>query len=227
MTMIKMLYVLFFLLLQNTFLLAQNGVKFGFRAGYSMATQYGILVPDIPYTVDVHYRHGLAGGLLIYYPITESFGMQQEFLYVQKGSMEDIDLIDRPIKTHTEYDLNYFEIPIVMRYSFAKVKNCTIYGCSGFTLSIFLNGEYRLSGVVELEGVPISFSDTNEIKGVDTFDYGFLYGAGVDCMLFGKQCFFEYRFTIGWNTLMMPTAEGEEPAPLRNQDYLFTIGLYL
>jgi hypothetical protein len=224
----RMLYtLLFFLLLINNALFAQNGVKFGVRAGYSMATQYGILAPDIPYTVDVKYLHGLSGGLLIYYPITESFGMQQEFLYVQKGSIEDINLKDRPIQTHSEYDLNYFEIPIVMRYAFAKVKNCTIYGCSGFTLSILLNGEYRLDGIAEIDGIPISFSDTNKIKGVDTFDYGFLYGAGVEGKLFGKQCFFEYRFTIGWNILMMPTAEGEEPAPLRNQDYLFTVGLYL
>jgi len=205
---------------------AQKGIRFGVRAGYSMATQYGIIEPDIPYTVDVFYRHGLAGGLLIYYPITDSFGMQQEFLYVQKGSIEDIVLKDRPINTHTEYDLNYFEIPIVMRYAFIRVGDFTLYGCSGYTLSILLNGEYRLSGVAEINGIPVSFTDVNKIDGLDIFDYGFLYGAGVDTKLFGKQCFFEYRFTIGWNTLMMPTAEGEDPAPLRNQDYIFTLGMY-
>jgi hypothetical protein len=218
---------LFFLFLQNTFLLAQHAVKFGFRAGYSMATQYGILEPDIPYTVKVQYRHALSGGLLVYYPVTDLFGIQQEFLFVQKGSREDINLKDRPIKTHTEYDINYFEIPIVMRLTFARVKNCTVYLSSGFALSILLNGEYRLSGVADFEGVPLSFSDTNKIDSVDIFDYGFLYGAGVDCILLGKPCFFEYRFTIGWNTLMMPTVKGEDPAPLRNQNYLFTVGFYL
>jgi hypothetical protein len=218
---------LLLLLLPGTFLMAQNGVQFGFRAGASMATQYGILAPDIPYNVDVYYRLGLVGGLLIYYPVTESFGIQQEFLYVQKGSAEDIALKNRPIRTHTEYDLNYFEIPIVMRLAFLRVKNCTLYTTSGFALSILLNGEYRLSGVAEIEGVPLAFSRTNQVKSVDIFDYGFLYGAGVERRIFGKKCFFEYRFTIGWNTLMMPTAEGEDPAPLRNQDYLFTAGLYL
>jgi hypothetical protein len=226
--MIRMRYTgLFLLLLQNTFLMAQNGAKFGFRAGYSLATQYGILAPEIPYTVDVHYRHGLAGGLLIYYPVTESFGIQQEFLYVQKGSAEDIALKDRPIRTRTEYDLNYFEIPVVMRLAFVRVKGCNIYCTSGFALSILLNGEYRMSGVAEVKGVPLAFSNTNKIKSVDIFDYGFLYGAGVERKIFGKRCFFEYRFTIGWNTLMMPTAEGEDPAPLRNQDYCFTLGMYL
>jgi len=226
--MIRMRYAcLLLLLLPNTSLMAQNGVKFGFRAGYSLATQYGILAPDIPYTVDVHYRQGLAGGLLIYYPVTESFGIQQEFLYVQKGSGEDIAMKNRPIRTHTEYDLNYFEIPVVMRLAFLRVKNCTVYSTGGFALSIRLNGEYRLSGVAEVKGVPLAFSNTNKIKNVDIFDYGFLYGAGVERRIFGKRCFFEYRFTIGWNILMMTTAEGEDPAPLRNQDYLFTVGLYL
>ena len=215
------------LLLLQSSLAAEDGVKFGFRAGYSMATQYGIHEPDIPYTVDVFYRHGLVGGLLIYYPITESFGMQQEFLFVQKGSREDIVLKDRPIRTHTEYYLNYFEIPIVMRYKFAKLGDFAIYGCSGFALSILLNGDYRLSGSAEIEGEWIDFLDERKIEGVDVFDYGFLYGAGIEAELLGKQCFFEYRFTIGWNTLMMPTAEGEDPAPLRNQDYTFTVGFYL
>jgi hypothetical protein len=123
--------------------------------------------------------------------------------------------------------MNYFEIPIVIRLTFADLQSVRLYITSGFALSILLNGEYRLSGIAEIDGVPVSFSDTYKIKGVDIFDYGFLYGAGVDFEIFEKQCFFEYRFTIGWNILMMPTAEGEEPAPLRNQDYLFTVGLYL
>lgn len=223
----KILFTLIVLILLLPHVLpAQTGARFGVRVGYSMATQYGITIPNIPYTVDVFYRHGLAGGLLIYYPITDVFGIQQEFLYTMKGSIEDIALKDRPINTHTEYDLNYFEIPIVLRYFFLQLGKAKFYGTSGFALSILLNGEYRLSGVAEINGVPISFKDTNKISGLDTFDYGFLYGAGFDFPLWGRQCFFEYRFTIGWNTLMMPTAEGEAPAPLRNQDYLFTLGLY-
>ena len=206
---------------------AQGGVRLGVRGGYSMATQYGILQPDMPYTVDVFFRHGVTAGLLLYYPITPTFGVQQEFLYVQKGSLEDIDLLDRPIFSHTEYDLNYFEIPVSIRYAFGSIGETTFFGTSGIALSILLNGEYRLSGVAEINGETANFSDTNSIETIDIFDYAFLYGAGVQRELLGRQTFFEYRFTIGWNTLMMPTAEGEDPAPLRNQNYFFTLGFYL
>jgi hypothetical protein len=203
------------------------GVKIGFKAGYSLASQYGILEPDIPYKVDVDSRHGVAGALLIYFPITESFGIQQEYLFVQKGSREDIELKDRPIITRTEYDLNYFELPISMRLAFARIKKCNIYMSSGFSMSILLGGEYRLSGTVEINDELATFEDTNKIDSIDLFDFGFLYGAGVDCQLFGKKCFLEYRYTIDWNTLMMPTAEGEDPAPLRNMNYVFALGFYL
>lgn len=208
---------------------AQTGVRFGLRGGYSLSTQYGIDVPGIPYTVNTTWRHGFAGGLLVYFPITESFGIQQELLYVTKGSREDITMNAQPVKTHTEYNLNYFELPFVFRYTFVKFKNLKIYGSSGFALSILLNGESSLTGTVDVGGGTIVSipPESTKLEGVDIFDYGFLYGAGMDFNLFKKNCFFDYRFNIGWNTLMMPTSAGQDPAPLRNQNYTFTLGIYL
>jgi hypothetical protein len=216
-------------MLSNYNALAQTGVKFAFKGGYSMATQYGIEDPDIPYAVEVAYRHGFAVGFLAYYPITDYFGVQQEVLYVQKGSREDIKMLYMPVETHTEYDLNYFEIPITFRYTFARLWDIDIYGSTGFALSIMLDGEYRLSGQVLVEDGEESepFSETSEIRNVDIFDYGFLYGAGIEFDLFSKKWFFEYRFNIAWNTLNMPTVEGGDPAPLRNMDYIFVLGMFI
>ncbi len=223
------LFVLILIFLTGSSAFSQTGAWFGIKGGYSLATQYGIDDPSIPYSVDVAYRHGFAGGVMIYYPITESFGVQQEFLYVMKGSREDIRMLEMPVTTHTEYDLNYFELPFVFRYTFIRLWDFDVYGSSGFALSILLNGEYRLNGTVEYgdDRDPETFSESNKISGVDIFDYGFLYGAGIEFELFGTKCFFEYRFNIGWNTLMMPTFEGGDPAPLRNQDYIFVLGVLM
>ena len=206
---------------------AQTGVRFGLKSGYSMSTQYGITDPSIPYSVDTHYRHGFAGGILVYFPVTESFGVQQELLYVTKGSREDITMVSPPLNSHTVYNLNYLELPFVFRYTFVKLGNFKIYGSSGFALSILLNGESDLNGVVDVGGMQIPIAESTKLEGVDIFDYGFIYGAGLDFNLFKKNCFFEYRFNIGWNTLMMPTSAGQDPAPLRNQDYIFALGIYL
>jgi hypothetical protein len=42
-----------------------------------------------------------------------------------------------------------------------------------------------------------------------------------------RNGFFEYRFNIAWNTLNMPTVEGGDPAPLRNMDYIFVLGMFI
>lgn len=218
--------VLFLSLLLSNSLSAQTGVLFGFKGGYSLSTQYGITVPGLPYTVDSLYRHGMVGGVMAYFPITESFGIQQELLYVMKGSRQDISMTVPLFHSRSDYNLNYLELPIIFRYVFAKLRDFKIYGSSGFALSILLNGKSRTEGMVTMGGIQMPFVESTKMEGLDIFDYGFLYGAGLEFNFLNKKCFFEYRFNIGWNTLMMPTSAGQAPAPLRNQDYIFTLGMY-
>ena len=122
--------------------IAQTGVRFGFKAGYSLATQYGITPADNTYKVDSHGRNGIAGGIFAYFPITESVGIQQELLYAMKGSRQNVT-ITTPVNVNTvsEYDLNYFEMPIILKYKFVNVKNFGIYGSTGIALSLLMNGE--------------------------------------------------------------------------------------
>ena len=126
----------------------------------------------------------------------------------------------------SEYKIDYFELPILFRYTFAKIGSVGIFGSSGFALSVLLNGEYAVDGDIDIGGTLVSFSQDGETDGLDQFDYSFIYGLGVKFNLFDQNWFFDYRQTIGWNTLLMPTFEGEEPAPLRNQAYAFTLGMY-
>ena len=207
-------------------LFGQTDFRFGFKGGYSLSTQYGITPKDLEYTVDSFFRHAFAGGMIFDFGITESFGIQQEFLYVQKGSRQDIGIPDEDVTTHVEYDLNYFEIPIVFHYTFIHLGNFKIYGAGGYVMSIMLSGEVRLDGIAIVDGSEAYFTYKTDMEGVDIFDYSFLYGAGVEFPLFGFNSFLEYRFTIGWNTLEMPTFPDEPPAPLRNQSYNFTFGMY-
>jgi hypothetical protein len=221
-----------FLLLSISFLFsesmtAQTGVRFGLKAGYSLATQYGITPADNTFMVDTHARNGFAGGVFAYFPITESVGIQQELLYAMKGSRQNVT-ITTPVKVNTvsEYDLNYFEMPIILKYKFVNIKNFGIYGSAGIALSLLMNGEYRITSTIDMGGPPVIVKESGNIKGLDTFDYSFVYGAGTDFKLLNKDFFIEYRMTVGWNTLAMPNASGAAPVPLRNQDYIFAIGMY-
>ena len=214
-------------LLTSGFVNAQTGVRFGLKAGYSLATQYGITPADNIYTVDSNGRNGFAGGAFLYIPITESAGIQQEFLYAMKGSRQDVTVsVPVSVNTVSEYNINYFEMPIVLKYKFVQFRNWGIYGNAGIGLSLLLGGDYFITSTINAGGPPIVVNEDGDMKGLDTFDYSFVYGAGTDFRLFNMDFFAESRMTIGWNTLAMPNATGADPVPLRNQDYVFGIGMY-
>jgi hypothetical protein len=220
-------FLVLFVCIVSSTLSAQTGVRFGLKAGYSMALQYGIEPADNTYEVETQSRNGFAGGVFAYFPITESVGIQQELLYAMKGSGQDVTMTTPAnINTVSEYKLNYFEMPIVLKYKFLNIKNIGIYGSTGIALSLLLNGEYDITSTINMGGPPVVVKESGDTKGLDTFDYSFVYGAGTDFKLFQKDFFLEYRMTVGWNTLAMPNATGAAPVPLRNQDYIFAVGMY-
>lgn len=224
----KITYLLLFILfLFYGSVNAQTGVRFGLKAGYSLATQYGISPADNTFEVDTDNRNGFAGGALAYFPITESVGIQQEFLYAMKGSRQDVTMsVPFNINTVSEYNLNYFEMPVILKYKFVNIKNFGIYGSTGIALSLLMNGEYKITSTINMGGPPTIVKESGDMKGLDTFDYSFVYGAGTDFKLLSKDFFIEYRMTVGWNTLAMPNASGADPVPLRNQDYIFAVGMF-
>ena len=206
---------------------AQTGARFGWKAGYSLATQYGTSPADNTFMVDTQGRNGFAGGVFLEFPITESVGIQQEFLYAMKGSRQSVTITTpADVNTVSAYELNYFELPITIKYRFVKIKDVKIYGSTGIALSLLLNGKYDITSTINMGGPPIIVNESGDMKGVDTFDYAFVYGAGAEFKLFHKVFFMEYRMTIGWNVLAMPNASGADPVPLRNQDYIFALGMY-
>ncbi|MBU1013666.1 MAG: PorT family protein [Bacteroidetes bacterium] len=224
----KSLFALFILfILLSKFSTAQTGLEFGFKAGMNIATQYGINQPNIPYDVDSDARYGFTTGIILSFPITDVFSVQQEFLYTAKGSRQQVTMTQPPISTYSEYNINYFELPIIFRYNFVNIGNAKIFGSSGFALSMLLSGKYSVDGVIDMGQVQVPFSESGNTDGLDTFDYSFIYGLGMEFNLFNQKCFFDYRQTIGWNTLMMPSSEGGEPVPLRNQTYTFALGIFL
>ena len=228
----RKLSLVFFVLtlLLSISLSAQTGARFGLKGGYSMALQYGIDPADETFIVDTKSRHGFAGGIFVYFPVTESVGIQQELLYTMKGSRQDVT-ITTPVKINTvsKYNLNYFEMPFLLRYNFVKISNFNLYGSTGIALSLLINGDYSITSTIEAAPPPVPpivDKISGDMKGLDTFDYSFLFGAGADFNLLNLDFFLEYRMTVGWNTLAMPNSTGADPVPLRNQDYVLSLGLY-
>jgi hypothetical protein len=213
-------------------------ISWGFKAGLSLSQNSGIMERDAEYGVSSEYRKGFAGGLFLYMPVTARFGLQQEVLYVQKGSRQDIsiEILDIPTVLDVTYDMDYIEIPVLMRYTWIRRGGRTFYSFAGGALSLKVNDRYKLSGIIDdgVEQVPL-YADS-DMSEVEMFDYSFIAGIGYEHEVWSRHLLVEYRFTIGWNRLEMPTYgyvpfEDEdilienEPVPLKNQAHLILFGL--
>lgn len=213
--------------------------SFGLRTGVAFAQHTGVEERDSEYEVHSEWRTGLTGGVFIYWPITPRFGIQQEAVYTQKGSSQkiDVDILEVPTTLDVTYEMDYIELPILMRFTSIQWKNASLYSLMGTALSLKISDRYVLEGDVDDGEQIVPLSADSDMSEVEMFDYSFVYGMGVERSVGGRLVALEYRFTIGWNTLYLPTyayvpfGEDEEvliendPVPLKNQTHSVTLGI--
>jgi hypothetical protein len=210
------------------------------RLGPSYSQHYGNRERGLEYEVQSGGRTSITGGISLYLPVTDRFGLQQEICYVRKGSRQAIgvDVLEIPTVLDVTYDLDYVEIPVLLRFNWKTSGAPTLYSLAGFALSLKVHDRYTLQGEVDDGTQVVPLHADAAMPEVDLFDFGFVYGMGAGLNVAGRALTLEYRFTIGWNTLAMPTYayvpfEDEEilvdnpPVPLRNQSHWVTLGVRL
>jgi hypothetical protein len=212
-------------------------MTFGLKGGASFAQHYGIKERHPDYEVNSHWRESFAVGAFLYFPVTNRFGLQQELLYIRKGSHQDIgvDILDVPTVLDVTYDADYIEIPVLLKFTWLKSEGMALRSFSGFAMSLKIHDAYHLVGEVDDGTQVVPLHADADMSEVDMFDFSFSYGTELGFHLWGRQLALEHRFTIGWNTLAMPTYAyvpfgdeeiliENEPVPLRNQNHLVLIG---
>jgi hypothetical protein len=213
-------------------------VSFGIKAGSAFSQHYGIEERDPEYEVSSRWRTSYAIAAFIHVPVTARFGMQQEVVYARKGSRQfiGVDVVDIPTVLDVRYEMDYLEIPILTRLVWLRTPGVDLYGLAGFAMGLKINDRYTLTGEVTdgEETVPVrADSDMSE---VDLFDFSMVYGLGVEFPIRSMHLLLEYRFTLGWNTLAMPTYAyvpfddeqiliDNDPVPLRNQSHAVMAGV--
>jgi hypothetical protein len=210
----------------------------GFKGGLSLAQHQGTEPRDMEYSVSSSMRRGMAGGVFLILPVTRRFGLQQEVLYVQKGSRQDIgvEILDIPTVLAVSYDLDYLEIPVTLRYHWLIKRGVDVYTLAGFAFAIKVHDRYRLSGLVDDGTEVIPLRADSDMSEVDLFDFAFTYGIGVELPKGSWRILLEYRFDLSLEALPLPTYayvpfEDEEvlidnePVPLRNQCHMLMLGI--
>ena len=213
-------------------------ISFGLKTAVAFSQHSGIEERDSEYDVSSSWRTGFSASAFLYVPITPRFGIQQEISYVQKGSRQviGVEILEVPTVLNVTYDMDYLEIPVLLRFTWHESRRWTLYSLSGTALSVKLNDRYVLEGELDDGEQVVPLHADSDMSEVDLFDYSFVYGFGLETPAFGHSLVLEYRFTIGWNTLMMPTYAyvpfGDEtllidndPVPLKNQSHAIMMGI--
>ena len=214
-------------------------VHFGFKAGLALAQHQGTEPREPEYTVSSTMRRGVAAGVFMILPVTRRFGLQQEILYVQKGSHQDIGvtILDIPTVLEVTYEQDYLEIPLLLRYHWLLKRDRNLYTLGGFAFGLKIHDRYRLSGSVSDGTETVTLSADDDMSEVDIFDFAFTYGVGVEFPALGGQFLVEYRFDLSLGALPLPTYAyvpfgdeepilvDNEPVPLRNQCHMVMLGV--
>lgn len=211
----------------------------GVKAGLSLTQHQGVEDPRLPYSVDSGWRRGVAAAAFLHFPVTDRFGLQQEVVYVQKGSRQTIgvDILEIPADLDVVYELDYLEIPLLTRFVWLRSPRYDLYSLGGFAFALKLDSRYRLDGVVADEEQSIPLRADAAMDEVDIFDFAFVYGTGLEVSAWGRRLLLEYRFTLSLDRLPLPTYAyvpfgpddevriENDPVPLRNQAHAILLGI--
>jgi len=215
-------------------LLAQAPAALGVKLGMNLSQHYGTKSDEGDYEVSTGLRPGFIGGVYLDFAAGDNLELGFEALYAMKGSQEKIKItrmeldnqmqeLERPATMKVKYHLDYLELPVLLKLKVVKLENIHLSAIAGTAVGIKLHGNHNLEGKVYLPDSDGGFSEIlisehSNLSDVNMFDFSFVYGGGLDFCLFYPMSI-EYRFTLGWDYLYLPTYELFEPVALRNQSW--------
>ena len=171
-----------------------SGKKFhiGVKAGLNLADAYGDDVDDImsfagALGVDKQVRVGAVGGLFMSYAPISWFSIQPELLYSQKGVKLEWFGAEAVAK------LDYIEIPVLAKLNIpiGAVKPNIFVG-PAFAFNIVARGTVDVGGTTVVSG---SLKDAG--ADIEAFDFGLVFGGGVDFEVGSVLVTLDGRYTLG------------------------------
>ena len=188
---------------------AQTGASFGVKAGVNFAKLDFSGDDD---GVDFDQRMGLVAGAFVLVPMTETFGLQVEGLYSQKGAEVDSpDFGGQVVEGRFEFD--WFDVPVLARYTIPSSTNTSFHLFAGPSFSFKLGAK----SVFDFDGEEDEQDVDDQFKG---FDLGLVIGAGVD---FGKFTI-DGRYTHGLTDLNDFDDFDEEIVEVKNRVFSIMAG---
>jgi Outer membrane protein beta-barrel domain len=192
---------------------------FGVQGGLALTNHWSTQEKGGNYTVESSIKAGFAAGALAVFRISRIFSLEADVLYVKKGSNQTISIPGFPLgDIEVTYELDYIEVPLLLRthlFPSAKIQPTLAGGlCLAFLTAKEYN--YRIAAIGNVEA---------EIEGIESTDYGFTTGVGLDIPADVCSLRFEYRYSMGFVDLKLPTGPGFPEIELRNYGHYLMFGL--
>ncbi len=165
--------------------------SFGIKAGINMSNAAG--GPE-EWDDSIEMKTGITAGAFVNFAINENFSLQPELLYTQKGFKSA--LIDGIIDVDLKVSLDYFELPLLAKYTFSarnKFRPILFAGpsfayCFGSTLTV---SSWILSADIDFSSL------------THTTDFGIVLGGGFDYETSKGTVIFDARFTYNFTKVIL------------------------
>ncbi len=191
-----------------------NDVTFGIRGGLNIANFTGddteVVDDDTGEKISTESLLGMAIGGYLNIPISETFSIQPELIYSQKGAKysQTYTFQGMEIEYEAAFKLDYLDIPVLAKISFPSGSS-TPYLYFGPSIGMNLSAKLE----VEVTSGGITLSDSADMKDyVKSTDTGIVVGGGIQ--LTGGLSL-DARYTVSLSTIDEP-AEGFDEGDIKN-----------
>jgi hypothetical protein len=193
--------------------------RFGIQGGFSLTNHWSTKEKSGNYTVESSIKDGFAAGGLATVRISNLFSLEGDVLFVKKGSNQTITVPGFPYgPIEVTYHLNYVEIPFLLRtHLFPKAKIQPTLAVGPYVA--FLTSKKYVYQII------VVGTQEKEIEGIKSTDYGIAFGTGLEIPANIIHLRIDYRYSMGFVDLKLPTGPGFPEIELRNYCHSLMFGL--
>ncbi len=161
----------------------EEGIRFGAKAGVNLAGVSGDNTDNLEGKAGIHI------GALVEVPISDKFAFQPELLYSAQGYKLDtsIDIAGIVTKTETTMQINYINIPLMLKYYVAQGFSLQAGPQVGFLTSAEAEAKVSIAGISQS-------ADTDVKDAFKGLDFGLNFGLGYQLAM---GIFLDARYNLG------------------------------
>ncbi len=217
---LKLVFVLLsFVVPVSTAFAASGRLSFGLQGGFTLTNHWSTKEKSGNYTVESSIKDSYTGGLIGVVQLSRVFSLEADLFFVKKGSNQSISVPGFPFgDIKVTYYLDYLEIPFLLRthpFPRARIQFTTAVGPY---VSFLLNQKYSYR-------IAVLGTEEREIQDIGSTDYGIVFGSGLSIPANVITLRLDYRYSMGFVDLKLPTGPGFPEIELRNYCHCLMLGI--